>query len=178
MKDVMLDLETLGTRPGSAIRSVGAALFDPRGDGAGATFYANVAPMSCWEAGLTVDASTLAWWDRQSKEAKDATKSDRRSIRDVVEAFHRWFRENGGERVWCQGAGFDEVLWGVAARVVKLEPPWKFWNVRCTRTIYHAADLDPRDVAREGVAHSALDDALHQIKCVQASYKKLGRSAA
>ena len=26
---VMLDLEALGTRPGSAIRSVGAALFDP-----------------------------------------------------------------------------------------------------------------------------------------------------
>jgi hypothetical protein len=178
MKDVMFDLETLGTRPGSAIRSVGAALFDPRGDGAGPTFYMNVNPMSCWEAGLTVDAATLAWWDRQSEEAKAATRADRKPIKEVVEMFHRWFRDSGGELIWCQGAGFDEVLWGVAARMVGAATPWKFWNVRCTRTIYHASGVDPRDVPREGTHHSALDDSLHQIKCVQMSFKRLGGGGA
>ena len=33
MSDVMLDLETWGTRPGCAIRSIGACVFNPNGEG-------------------------------------------------------------------------------------------------------------------------------------------------
>lgn len=42
MEDMMIDIETLGTRPGSVILSVGAVMFDRHGVGHGETFYMNV----------------------------------------------------------------------------------------------------------------------------------------
>ena len=171
----MFDLETLGVRPGSAIRSVGAAAFDPAGGEPVATFSRNIRSLSCWVAGLTVDRSTLDWWDRQSQEARDAVKVDPVDLADAARDFHAWFGAQGAVHLWCQGAGFDEVLWTAAMRAIDLIPPWKFWDVRCTRTIYHAAGLDPRSVPRQGVAHSALDDALHQIRCVQEAHRRLLR---
>lgn len=174
---VMLDLETLGTRPGSAIRSVGAALFDPAAaDASTETFYKKVRSMSCWSAGLTVDADTLAWWNKQPKEVQDELKIGAEDLAEVVDAFHDWFRRVGGRYVWSQGAGFDEPLWTAAARVVGRTPPWKFWDARCTRTIYYAAGFDPKSLPRAGTHHNALDDALHQVKCVQESFKMIKRS--
>ena len=46
----MLDLETWGTKPGSAIRSIGAALFTLDGN-IGGTFYCNVDEQSCLDIG-------------------------------------------------------------------------------------------------------------------------------
>lgn len=168
--DCMLDLETLGRAPGCAVRSVGAAAFDPAGDGYGETFKMNVRSWTCWLAGLTVDRETVDWWDKQSQAAKEAAKVDPRDLVDVVRSFHDWFGANKLKHLWCQGAGFDEPVWQRAAAAVGLAPPWRYWEVRCTRTIYHAADFDPRSVSRDGVHHGALDDALHQVKCVQMSY--------
>lgn len=137
MMECMLDLETLGTRPGSAIRSAGAAAFDPRGDGAaGTTFSTNVRPMSCWVAGLTVDQSTIDWWGKQSEAAREAARTDQRDLADAVRGFHAWYTDNKLSGLWCQGAGFDAVLWECAARAVGFAVPWKYWQVRCTRTLY------------------------------------------
>lgn len=194
MAEIMLDLETLGTRPGSAIRSVGAALFELDGDGPATakavvtrgsetvsglpvenfvplTFYSGVRAISCWVAGLTVDKSTLEWWEKQSREAQEAARRDQRDLLEVVESFHAWFARTGARRVWCQGAGFDTVIWERAAAAVERQVPWKFWDVMCTRTLYAVAGFDYRSVPFAGTAHSALDDALHQIKCVQAAKK-------
>src|ERR1700685_2647763 len=103
MQHIMLDLETLGTRPGSAIRSVGAAAFDLDGTDkpAGPTFYKKVKSMSCWVAGLTVDQDTLDWWSRQPQEVQDELKVDAEELRDVVNAFHSWFLSTGAQYVWC-----------------------------------------------------------------------------
>ena len=171
---VMLDLETLGTRPGSAIRSVGAATFDLCGDHIPTTFSANVKAMSCWAAGMTVDQSTLDWWAKpEMREANEAVKANQRDVRVVFDEFHAWFRKTGAKNIWCQGAGFDVPLWESAARLLGLATPWKFWDVSCTRTSYLWSGLDQRTVRRDGLYHSALDDALHQIKCVQEAYRML-----
>lgn len=42
MNNVMLDLETFGTQPGSVIRSIGAVVFDPFSDKLGKEFYVNM----------------------------------------------------------------------------------------------------------------------------------------
>src|SRR5688572_29962905 len=68
--DVMLDLETLGTRPGCAILSIGAVAFDRHTGALGPEFYMVVNRKSCEAKGLTQDQSTLDWWSRQSAEAK------------------------------------------------------------------------------------------------------------
>ncbi len=173
MKHVMLDLETFGTRPGSVLRSIGAVEFEL--DGAiGDTFYRNIDYISCLEAGLTVDAATKEWWKRQSMEAEACLLVDQHPLISVVVDFHCWFIANAATHIWCHGANFDEPLWSAAARAVQKVPPWKYWNTRCTRTAYDLMQFDARSVERVGVAHNALNDARHQIECLQRAAAQFG----
>jgi len=175
MRHVMLDLETWGTTPGSALRSIGAVSFE-FGGAVGDSFYRNIDEQSCLDRGLTVDPQTNAWWLRQPEQARAALLDNQQPLLKVVVEFHRWFLfEQDAQFVWSQGGNFDEPLWAAAARACGERLPWKFWDARCTRTIYHAAEFDPRSMKREGVHHNALDDALFQIACVQESYRRLSK---
>ncbi|POO54357.1 hypothetical protein CPJ18_02345 [Agrobacterium rosae] len=62
MLDLMIDIETLGTAPGSVILSVGAVTFNAETGEFGEGFYAAVEPQSAVDMGLTIDVSTLKWW--------------------------------------------------------------------------------------------------------------------
>ena len=59
-QNLMIDLETLGTKPNSAILSIGAVYFDK--DGLGEEFYANVDLQDSIDSGFDIDASTVYWW--------------------------------------------------------------------------------------------------------------------
>lgn len=170
---VMLDLETWGTRPGSALRSIGAVCFTIYPWKIEPTFYRNIDKESCLIAGLTVDAETVSWWQRQSPEAVATLESDPRPLAEVEKSFHDWFRSAGGKYVWCHGANFDEPLWAAACRAIGRSVPWKYSDVRCTRTLFAMADFDMRSIPREGVAHDALADAMHEARCVQLAIAKL-----
>ena len=174
MNNVMLDLETFGTLPGSVIRSVGAVMFDPHGEGTGAEFYMNVDDASCGAAGLTKDAGTIRWWaDVSRRRANEQLLKDTHDIKDACESFRTWFRKNGGVFLWSQGSNFDEVLMGCAMRSVKVVQPWKFSDARDTRTAYDISGFNSYGVKRAGTYHNALDDAKHQVLCVQRSYAKV-----
>lgn len=175
MRHVMLDLETWGTKPGCALRSIGAVSFAPEKavDYSQSSFYLNIDEASCLEVGLEKERSTVEWWLKQSLESRAALLVKPCLLRNAVLSFHEWFRSNQAEYIWCHGANFDEPIWVAAANAVGERTPWKFWNVRCTRTIYHAADFDPRSIPREGTYHNALDDARYQARCVIAAAQKL-----
>lgn len=166
MKDVMLDLETFGKAPGCAVRSIGAVFFDLRGD-FGPEFYRNIDHASCLDVGLVVDPDTAAWWKRQEASAQQALLIDPQPLRNVAMEFANWFSAKGGERVWCQGANFDAPIWDAACVALNKPVPWKYYNVRDTRTAYDLYNFDPRSVSRAGTYHNALDDAKHQAVCVQ-----------
>lgn len=170
MAHVMFDLETFGTKPGSVLRSIGAAVFDPRTGDTGATFYANIDRASCEAIGLLVDPGTEKWWAKQAIPAQNALMENCRPVAEVVVEFHSFFRSVGGEQLWCQGANFDSVLWQSVADALRVPVPWKFWNVRDTRTAYDCFGFNASTVSRHGTYHNALDDSLHQIKCVAGAY--------
>ncbi len=73
MQNVMIDLETLGTRPGSVILSIGAVEFD-RDLGLGREFYVELNQASSITAGLTTDDATVDWWLDQEDAARDLIK--------------------------------------------------------------------------------------------------------
>lgn len=171
MRHIMLDLETFGTAPGSVLRSIGAVGFDPHGSGHEGEFYVNIDRGSCEAVGLTVDLATEKWWAEQSKEANDQLMRGPIPVLTAVKSFHAWYATVGGEYVWCQGANFDSVLWEQAAKACGARVPWKFWNVRDTRTIYHMARFNEKTMKRSGTYHNALDDAKHQVACVQEALK-------
>lgn len=177
---VMLDLETWGTKPGSALRSVGAVTFDPHGDErfAEQSYYANISRESCEEAGLTVDQQTVEWWSRQSREAENALLKEPKPLINAVAEFFAWWNWQNAVYVWSNGANFDEVLWRAASEAVGRTVPWKYWNVRDTRTIWHAAGINPKMIPRAGIVHNALADARYQAHCVTRAYTALGLAAA
>ena len=102
MKNVMIDIETLGTRPGSIILSIGACAFDPAdissvGSDARYEFYENIDPEDCKSLGLTSDPSTVAWWAKQGPEAVAMLQTDRQQLIDVLNRFRSWWSNVGGK---------------------------------------------------------------------------------
>ncbi len=176
MKHVMLDLETFGVRPGFALRSLGAVEFELDGT-TGRTCYANISRASCDALGLKIDPNTERWWSEQSAEARAALEVDPKPIRDVVESFNAWFAKVGGVYLWCHGAAFDAVLYEAACVALRVPLPWKFYNVRDTRTVLDLFDFDLRELHRDGTHHDALDDARFQVRAITEALKK-GRKAA
>lgn len=170
MTHVMFDLETWGTKPGSALRSIGAVVFDPKSLDTGDTFYANINNDSCLDRGLTMDINTVKWWTRQSADARTVLEEDQRALDEVVSAFAGWWNTVHGEYVWSQGANFDVPLWEAACMACKGTTPWKFWNARDTRTAYAMANLNPKGYRFKGTPHNALDDAKRQAWLVQMAY--------
>lgn len=181
---VMVDLETLGTAPGSVILTLGAVLFDPRatdladpdldpeklGDH---RFYRRVDLESCREVGMTSDEDTERWWGEQSPGAREEafTSEPRIRLGQVLEEFSSWFYRGATHRfVWSHGSSFDVVLLNDAyARAGRHgHPPWKFWNIRDTRTLF---DFTGTVLGSQTNRHHALWDALHQAGAVQRAYE-------
>jgi hypothetical protein len=175
MKDLMIDLETFGNAQGSVIRSVGALVFDRYSDRVGAEFYMNIDEASCLERGLTKDPETVAWWETQPKAARDALLVDPRPMDEVASAFCAWYdRQPGLKAIWSQGGNYDEPLWSWFLKAAGCKRvPWKFWESRCTRTIYDASGFNIYSVKRAGTHHNALEDCRHQVICVQRSFALL-----
>ena len=172
----MLDLETFGTAPGCALRSLGAVIFSFNGSVLG-EYYANIDRQSCLDAGLIINPETEAWWAKQSAEARAALDENPRPLLEVANEFHKFFRQFGASCVWSQGANFDEPIWQAVCRQLGLIAPWKYWAVRDTRTAYDLFDFDPRIMLRTGNHHNALDDARHQAWCVIEASRRRGLAA-
>ena len=174
---VMMDLETWGTRPGSAIRSIGACVFNMEGHNPErhSVFYTNISDESCLSAGLTKDESTVQWWSEQSEAAQQVLAENPRSLRDAVLGFNLWLGRQGDDvRLWAHGASFDPVLWQAACDAVGEPFAVKFWDFRDTRTVYDLAEINLRQHrTAEMVHHYALDDCVAQSNAVAEGLRKL-----
>ena len=154
----MIDLETLGTRPGDVILSIGAVKFNDIG--LGEEIHLTIDAESCKAAGLRAQKSTLDWWAKQSAEARKAAFSGELSLEAALLKLTMWMPPTDTAVVWGNGANFDNALLAAAYRAVKLDTPWNFWNDRCYRTMM-ALFPQPKQT-RVGTHHNALDDAKTQ----------------
>lgn len=165
MAHIMVDLETRGQRPGCAILSIGAVAFDPNRNLLGDRFHAVVNTADCHRYGLTDDDGTMAWWDKQKPEARqilDLAAASDTKLPVALDAFSAFVREQakGEARVWGNGADFDQPILVACYGATDRDPPWKFWNSRCFRTLKNLTRVPAPE--RLGVHHNALDDAVFQ----------------
>ena len=178
MKDLMVDLETLGKTPGCVIMSIGAVFFDADSGELGKEFYTVVNVASAEREGLLLDKETISWWGRQSSEARkviDEAYSEEKSIslRAALSQFREFCHEECVEadiRIWGNGADFDNAILACAFKAADLPPPQQHWNNRCFRTLKALVPAVGK-MERRGTYHNALDDAktqaLHAIKCLR-----------
>ena len=167
MVKVMVDLETLGTRAGCVILSIGAVVFDPKADSVGEEFYSVISARSCLNRGLVVDDSTLRWWTLQTDEAQSVLKMAQdprsRSLETVLGDFNMWLETLGSKKnieVYGNGSDFDNAILYAAYAACTMDANWHFWNSRCFRTLKNLTSI--KADARIGVHHNALDDAKFQ----------------
>lgn len=161
LDDTMVDIETLGKKPGAAVLTIGAVMFGA--GGLGATFYSPVQLQSCIDVGLTIDPDTVAWWMKQSDEARKAAFcADAPALPVVLMRFTDWFVTQQARYPWCHGATFDVPILDAAYAACGMQAPWKFYDVRDTRTLYHLARV--KVDRTNGTHHNALDDAKAQAE--------------
>jgi hypothetical protein len=158
-RHVMVDIETLGTRPGDTILSIGAVKFSVE-EGLGEEFYVSINPESCKTFGLKAQKSTLEWWSKQSEAARTAAFSGTTGLDIALIKLAVWMPPLDDAVVWGNGANFDNALLAAAYRAIKHDVPWNYWNDRCYRTMC-AMFLHDR-IERVGTGHHALDDAKTQ----------------
>lgn len=176
MRNVEIDLETLGTVPGSIILSIGAVLFDPATGALGKEFYCVISKQSSEFFGMTHSVSTLEWWTKQSPEARKVlteAEADDAAYMDVALERLTAFIPKGA-KVWSNGANFDQPLLAVAYDRIGGTVPWEFWNGRCHRTL---VALCPNEKALRPAtvcAHNALEDAKWQARHLCNVVKAMG----
>lgn len=173
MKNIMVDLETLGTSARAPIVSIGAVVFDDETGELGNEFYVAIDIESALEHGDPVDPATLKWWMRQSDEARMAVISGTATPWDAMNSFFQYVKAEdptGEIQVWGNGAAFDNVILAELFREYWGCVPWKFWNDRCYRTLKNLRPDIP--FTRVGTHHNVLDDAksqaLHAVQLLKA----------
>lgn len=168
MEGIMVDIETMGIRPSSAILSIGAVEFDEVK--IISTFSARIDLQSCLDVGLTVDASTIHWWMGQSDDARKALLNVRpKPLAEALSAFSAAFLWKK-KPVWCNGLSFDLPILENAYHAVNKHVPWEYFNGRDYRTV---KNLFPKALVQEfevepAIAHDALSDATAQTQTLQA----------
>lgn len=168
MEHIMHDLETFGRSPGCAVASIGAVAFDRVTGETGQQFYVVVNYRSCQDLGLHVDPDTMAWWKKQSPEAREVLKLTSLKTKSVplpeaLRQFTEFVRTVGTKskvKIWGNGADFDNAIMAVCYAACNMEYPIEFWNNRCHRTFKNEAPHIK--VPRTGTYHNALDDAISQ----------------
>jgi inhibitor of KinA sporulation pathway (predicted exonuclease) len=186
MKDIMIDLETLGLESNCVILSIGAVMFDIIDDPHGADmiplFYRNISKQSCLDIGMEINKATENWWLEQSIEAQKALETEQIPLRQALMELSEFVRNAGvSVRVWSNGAAFDIAMLNFAYRRCDLALPWSFRNERDLRTIMwmtrrkYKPEIDEFYLSFKGTKHNALDDAQMQARQVQKCWHLLNR---
>lgn len=166
--DLMIDLETLGTKPQSPIISIGAVFFDIERGMLGNTFYMALKIKDQLEKGRKIDADTLQWWFEQSDAAKKVFHEKAQPTATVLNTFTQWVKTNKGTSKvypWGNGSTFDISLMEDIFNQYEIGCPWGFNTIMDLRT-FRRFIAKGAPVYNGGTAHNALDDAIAQANYV------------
>lgn len=182
--DVMIDIESMGTRPDAPVVSIGVQPFDFQTGHVGTnTLYVNVDLDSSIALGARADGSTVMWWLSQSETARRAlTDTPGRHVTEALDTVARFLDENTVDRqrriVWACGTDFDPVILREHYSRSSLPTPWAFWNLMDFRTVRKLFGNAVELVARSGTHHNALDDARSQVELLLTIRKHLESKGA
>lgn len=163
-KNVMLDLETLGTKPGCKILSIGAVVFNSGGVGE-EQFYIEIDRNK--QNGLFEQDQTVKWWEEQSPDAKGTLFNNKEVyLEQALLQFSHWLDVVNPDHpinIWGHGSDFDNVIIQEAYEHVKMLRPWSYGRNRCYKTLKRTLkSIEPGKFL--GIKHNALSDSIHQAR--------------
>lgn len=165
---VCVDLETLSTRSNAVIVTIAAVKFNFSSDSV-ETFSVNVNPLESKALGLHISKDTLEWWRVQKPEATKAWMNSRMGLSEALDEFDNFCGNAKDKNFYSQGINFDFPILESSYEALGRKEPYRYWNLRDTRTIYWLAGLDTKNEPRIGTYHNAIDDCLTQIAWLKKS---------
>lgn len=160
--DIVIDLETLGTVPGSVILSIGACVAQDIEE-PDKQFYATISRSSCEDVGLVVCKETIDWWNKQDIVARQEAFSALHTLKDTLVYFSTYLGEFPKKRVWGNGTAFDLGILAAAYKACGMKVPWHYREEMCYRTV---KSLYPKILVPTlpNTPHKAIDDACSEAK--------------
>lgn len=159
--ELMVDIETLSTRPDAAIISVAAVFFNvDTKQFATPTFYVEVDHETL--TAFHIDPDTVAWWAKQTQPMPRGTTPLAVALKDLI----AFIQGNPPARIWAKSPSFDLVILKEACQKLDLIWPIPFWQERDIRTLIDIAKL-PKN---SRPTHNAIEDCISQIRAVTDSF--------
>jgi hypothetical protein len=170
MTDMMVDIETLGIKPGSVITSIGAVMFSPTTYEIGNIFHERISVADALMNGFDIDVNTIKWWRQQSKGAQEELRGTD-FIGNVLSRFRTFIYDNEPERVWARSPSFDiNHLMEATRRFAHLDIISYRQEVD-VRTVEHLGRLLNMNLTYDGddnlIEHNPVSDCIKQIRTVQ-----------
>lgn len=194
MYEMMIDLETLDTKPSAVVLSVGAVVWETLySEADGLTYeikdrFLRVLNMEeQFSRGRTVSQSTLLWWQRQDSTAQvEAFNPVRRNVRLVLDELRGFVDQYADQSVgdlginafWASPATFDFPIWEDLAMTFSNFVPWTYRQKYDVRTVVREANLSARDHLDStlvGIPHTPVYDCEWQVSLLTAARQKLNR---
>jgi len=164
---VVVDLETLGTRPGSVILQVGARAFcwHEKLDSY-ENFIITVNKLDSLGFGFTTDKETAKWWSGQSEATKIGVFNGTASVAETLTAFDSYIKRLRREAaskgkdllIWGNSNDFDLGLLRAYYQHFGQEIPWDFRKERDFRTVKELF-TEPYNKAKRTVTNHTPHDA-------------------
>lgn len=185
-KDVMVDIETLGTGEDSSIFQIVACEFDIT-TGKTYTGFQSIGDIEQYDS-LKVDGSTLKWWLNTDKELlTELLNRGSLSESQMITLFYDWLVKLDGYNMgnvylWGNGILFDNAKLQYALNKHSMGYPIAYKNDRDVRTIVELASMKSglsEQILKDNVTHTnerkhdAYDDVMFQIRLVHYCHELL-----
>lgn len=176
--DIMIDLETVDTKPSAGILSVSAVPFDIE---SGRTYHLPYYDMldihKQIDCGRSMSLDTMLWWTKQNEKARKEAFSGFKKLHHSLADLRLFIKEKCSDevRVWANSPSFDLAILKNAIESQKdfyeADSFWEYWQERDVRTYI---DFHREDIANLHIetTHLPDQDCLDQIKKVCLVYSK------
>ena len=180
--DVMVDIETLGTKADSTIIQISAIAFDIK-TGKHLSKFDAIADIEKNED-MKVDGSTIKWWLNTDKQLlAELINKGEKSSNAILLNFYGWLHtltmDMKDVYLWGNGILFDNKMIQHQLEAIGKEYPIFYKNDRDVGTIVDLTsayleisekELKARFDSEDLVAHNAIDDCAYQIRLVSGCY--------
>jgi hypothetical protein len=166
MKHCMIDIETLSTDDSAVILSIGARMFNMRGEmGEGVHWALDINDQQ--RRGRKIDGETVKWWAAQNDAARRswAVPTPYRLMEAMIR-FDQFIMRNTPDRVWAKPPQFDIKILRSAWGNVYTERPFPVHHRQesCLRTLLAVYNGTFPEHMKNNIAHDALEDATFQAQ--------------
>lgn len=176
--DLMIDIESFGTKKDKIILSLAAVFFNINTGKIGRHFQRKINMNQSLHEGFTIDGKTLSWWlDQDPKLLKKIINPEYSDYpNDAMHDFIEFCDEYGsmeGYNVWARPPLYDLRALYDAFDKYNLTEPWHFQNIRCVRTYASIFPGIEKEFPAQGDEHDPSVDCERQIKYVSEIHKRI-----